>query len=117
MGARTNFPPRRSENGPSAGRNAKCRQNQDKTEKRTLATRFATLQAPAEAPAAASDRSSQFSATLPLLFSPFRHRGEKSGLGLDHEKLTYRHSGPDFRLTDVYGRVVKKILARVPSPS
>ena len=32
-------------------------------------------------------------------------------LGLDHEKLTYRHAGRDFRLTDVYGRVVKEILA------
>jgi hypothetical protein len=27
-------------------------------------------------------------------------------LGLDHEKLTYRYSGRDFRLTDVAGRVV-----------
>ena len=32
-------------------------------------------------------------------------------LGLDHEKLTYRHSGRDFRLTDVYGTPVKAILA------
>lgn len=32
-------------------------------------------------------------------------------LGLDHERLTYRHAGRDFRLTDVYGRVVKEILA------
>jgi hypothetical protein len=32
-------------------------------------------------------------------------------LGLDHEKLTWRHMGRDFRLTDVYGNVVKKILA------
>jgi hypothetical protein len=32
-------------------------------------------------------------------------------LGLDHEKLTYRHGGRDFRLTDVKGRVVKEILA------
>ena len=32
-------------------------------------------------------------------------------LGFDHEKLTYRHAGRDFRLTDVYGRVVKEILA------
>ena len=28
-------------------------------------------------------------------------------LGLDHEKLTYRHAGRDYRLTDVYGNVVK----------
>jgi uncharacterized protein (DUF1501 family) len=32
-------------------------------------------------------------------------------LGLDHEKLTYRYSGRDFRLTDVKGNVVKDILA------
>jgi hypothetical protein len=32
-------------------------------------------------------------------------------LGLDHEKLTYRHDGRDFRLTDVFGRVVKEIMA------
>jgi uncharacterized protein (DUF1501 family) len=32
-------------------------------------------------------------------------------LGIDHERLTYRHAGRDFRLTDVYGRVVREILA------
>ena len=32
-------------------------------------------------------------------------------LGLDHEKLTYRYGGRDFRLTDVHGRVVKEVLA------
>ena len=32
-------------------------------------------------------------------------------LGLDHEKLTYRYAGRDFRLTDVHGNVVKEILA------
>jgi hypothetical protein len=32
-------------------------------------------------------------------------------LGLDHERLTYRYSGRDFRLTDVYGRVAKEIIA------
>jgi Protein of unknown function (DUF1501) len=32
-------------------------------------------------------------------------------LGMDHLKLTYRHNGRDFRLTDVYGNVIKKILA------
>ena len=32
-------------------------------------------------------------------------------LGLDHEKLTYRYDGRDFRLTDVYGRVVKEIIS------
>jgi hypothetical protein len=32
-------------------------------------------------------------------------------LGLDHEKLTYRFTGRDFRLTDVYGDVVHDIIA------
>jgi len=32
-------------------------------------------------------------------------------LGLDHEKLTYRYQGRDFRLTDVAGHVVKEIVA------
>jgi hypothetical protein len=32
-------------------------------------------------------------------------------LGLDHERLTYRHNGRDFRITDVSGRVVQDILA------
>jgi len=32
-------------------------------------------------------------------------------MGLDHEKLTYRHAGRDYRLTDVYGNVVTDILA------
>lgn len=32
-------------------------------------------------------------------------------LGFDHERLTYRYAGRDFRLTDVHGTVVKDILA------
>jgi hypothetical protein len=32
-------------------------------------------------------------------------------MGLDHERLTYRYSGRDFRLTDVHGKVVKEIMA------
>ncbi len=32
-------------------------------------------------------------------------------LGLDHTKLTYRFNGRDFRLTDVYGNVIRDILA------
>lgn len=32
-------------------------------------------------------------------------------LGLDHERLTYRFAGRDFRLTDVHGQVVSKMLA------
>lgn len=32
-------------------------------------------------------------------------------LGIDHERLTYRHQGRDFRLTDVKGRVVRDVLS------
>ena len=32
-------------------------------------------------------------------------------LGIDHKRLTFRFQGRDFRLTDVYGEVVKKLLA------
>lgn len=32
-------------------------------------------------------------------------------LGLDHEQLTYRHAGREFRLTDIAGRVVQEIIA------
>lgn len=32
-------------------------------------------------------------------------------LGIDHERLTYRNAGRDFRLTDVHGNIVKDILA------
>jgi len=32
-------------------------------------------------------------------------------LGIDHERLTYRYAGRDFRLTDVYGRVVNDVIA------
>ena len=32
-------------------------------------------------------------------------------LGIDHEKLTYRYSGRDFRLTDVHGKVIHDIIA------
>ena len=31
-------------------------------------------------------------------------------MGLDHQRLTYRHAGRDFRLTDVHGRVVDDII-------
>jgi hypothetical protein len=32
-------------------------------------------------------------------------------MGLDHERLTFRYSGRDFRLTDVHGRVAREVLA------
>ncbi len=31
-------------------------------------------------------------------------------MGVDHERLTYRYAGRDFRLTDVAGNVIKEIL-------
>jgi hypothetical protein len=33
-------------------------------------------------------------------------------LGFDHQRLTYRHAGRDYRLTDVYGQIVKEALSR-----
>jgi hypothetical protein len=32
-------------------------------------------------------------------------------LGFDHERLTYRFQGRDYRLTDVHGNVVEDLLA------
>ena len=32
-------------------------------------------------------------------------------MGFDHERLTYRHGGRDYRLTDVHGRVVREIIS------
>ena len=32
-------------------------------------------------------------------------------LGIDHERLTFKHQGRRFRLTDVHGEIVKPILA------
>ncbi len=32
-------------------------------------------------------------------------------LGLDHEKLTYKHAGRDFRLTDVKGRIIRDVIS------
>ena len=32
-------------------------------------------------------------------------------LGFDHERLTYRYAGRDFRLTDVHGKVIREIIA------
>jgi hypothetical protein len=31
-------------------------------------------------------------------------------MGMDHERLTYRFNGRDYRLTDVYGDVIKELL-------
>jgi len=32
-------------------------------------------------------------------------------LGMNHEQLTFRYSGRDFRLTDVYGNVIHDLIA------
>ena len=32
-------------------------------------------------------------------------------MGIDHERLTYRYGGRDYRLTDVHGRVVREIIS------
>jgi hypothetical protein len=32
-------------------------------------------------------------------------------LGFDHERLTFRTQGRDFRLTDIHGQIIKKMLA------
>jgi hypothetical protein len=32
-------------------------------------------------------------------------------MGVEHTRLTYRYQGRDFRLTDIHGEVVKKVLA------
>ena len=36
-------------------------------------------------------------------------------LGIDHQQLTYRYRGRDFRLTDVAGHVVEPILSLIGS--
>ena len=32
-------------------------------------------------------------------------------MGIDHERLTHRFQGRDYRLTDVHGKVVRRLLA------
>ena len=32
-------------------------------------------------------------------------------MGVDHERLTYRYQGRDFRLTDVHGKIVQELIA------
>jgi hypothetical protein len=36
-------------------------------------------------------------------------------LGVNHEELTYRYGGRDFRLTDVHGNVIQEILDGSPA--
>ncbi|REJ97023.1 MAG: DUF1501 domain-containing protein, partial [Planctomycetota bacterium] len=39
------------------------------------------------------------------------HATMLAALGIDHERLTYRHLGREFRLTDVFGNVIGDLLA------
>ena len=34
-------------------------------------------------------------------------------MGTDHERLTFHHSGRDYRLTDVFGKVVEEIISLI----
>ena len=45
------------------------------------------------------------------LASKVAHLPAKANMGLDHEALTYRYAGRDFRLTDVAGKVATEIFA------
>ncbi len=39
------------------------------------------------------------------------HASMLYALGLDHERLTYRHAGRDFRLTDIHGNIVHDLFS------
>ncbi len=67
------------------------------------ASRAATSTAP---PTSSASRRSENKVHVHDLHATILHL-----LGFDHEKLTYRYAGRDFRLTDVHGRVVREILA------
>ena len=43
------------------------------------------------------------------------HATMLAALGLDHERLTFRHAGRDYRLTDIAGKVVRPILRSPPA--
>jgi len=57
-----------------------------------------------------SDEWSWKAATSPTTTYDF-HATVLHLLGIDHQKLTFRHNGADRRLTDVHGEVVAEILA------
>jgi hypothetical protein len=52
-----------------------------------------------------------FNATKDVVHVHDLHATLMHVLGFDHTRLTYRFQGRDFRLTDVFGNVVKGILA------
>jgi hypothetical protein len=58
----------------------------------------------------ASDEIGELPAEDPVHIHDF-HATILHALGFDHEQLTFRHNGRDFRLTDVHGRVVRELLA------
>ncbi len=79
-----------------------------------------------DAPRTASERAPQMPLgardvlrSLIALLDAVEHRAHVNDLhatilhlmGLDHERLTFKHAGRDFRLTDVHGQVVKAVIA------
>ena len=63
---------------------------------------------------AASSTGNRTSTDLPVEGKVYTHDFHATILhllGLDHEKLTFRHAGRDYRLTDVAGEVIKAIIA------
>ena len=92
----------------------------DADERRTTAATTTAAASPCGWPAAASSAASMLRRDRRLQLQ--RRQGPRprprpatprscTCLGIDHERLTYRFQGRDFRLTDVHGEVVKKILA------
>ncbi len=61
---------------------------------------------PTARPTSSATTRSRTSSTVHDLHATMLHL-----LGIDHERLTYKFQGRDFRLTDVHGNVVKDILA------
>ena len=49
--------------------------------------------------------------TIALLLAAYPMLAHHSNAVFDHEHLTYRYAGRDFRLTDVYGRVIHELIA------
>ena len=56
----------------------------------------------------ATDEHGRVSVEKPMHIHDF-HATILASLGLDHEKLTYRYAGRDFRLTNVSGKVAKEV--------
>ena len=61
--------------------------------------------------ATAAPTSSATTPSIDRVARPRPARHDPAQMGIDHQKLTYRFQGRDFRLTDVAGNVVKDMLA------